>query len=63
MKKYIAYLFIIFIAYVPFIKPYGALDPVYPELLFLSISQLIIASYFTFRKQKEVYRFGSSTIG
>lgn len=62
MKKYIAYLFIIFIAYVPFIKPYGALDSVYPELLFLSISQLIIASYFTFRKQKEVYLLGSSTI-
>lgn len=56
--KYILYLFVIFIAYVPFIKPSGALDSVYPELLYLSISQLIIAFYFTIKKKKETYRIG-----
>ena len=50
--KYLLWFLSILLAYIPFIKPYGALDSVYPELLYIAITQFIVLiSINLYRKQ------------
>ena len=51
--KYILLFLSILLAYVPFIKPYGALDSVYPELFYISISQFFVIIYFLLFKKSQ----------